>query len=241
MDTIKKILVICDNRLEAIRKFNSFRKIASENYCPLYSMLSRRDMNMDIIKVYNNVTHRQIYQIEFISSECMGSLHGYSAAFVVDTTENPYVPHIVYHVMGPDTRKISYSELLNHFTSSSKYSLNYLYGLSASPWFIDDVDSKSLPYLVWHHSGNTLGHATMETRDDGVYANCSLNDSLDAFSYAIERLGMQPSNLQIKKVIFNDPATIVYWEDGTKTVVKAMDGETFDKEKGLAMTISKKV
>lgn len=43
----------------------------------------------------------------------------------------------------------------------------------------------------------------------------------------------------IKKVIFNDPATIVFWSDGTKTVVKCHD-EEFDPEKGLAMAISKK-
>lgn len=46
-------------------------------------------------------------------------------------------------------------------------------------------------------------------------------------------------HLRIKKVIFNDPATIVYWPDGTKTVVKA-EGEAFDPEKGLAMAIAKK-
>lgn len=45
---------------------------------------------------------------------------------------------------------------------------------------------------------------------------------------------------EIKKVIFNDPATIVLWKDETKTVVKAQDKEEFDKEKGLAMPISKK-
>ena len=43
----------------------------------------------------------------------------------------------------------------------------------------------------------------------------------------------------IKKVIFNGPATIVFWDDGTKTVVKA-ENEEVDKEKGLAMAISKK-
>ena len=43
----------------------------------------------------------------------------------------------------------------------------------------------------------------------------------------------------IVKVIFNDPATIVFWGDGTKTVVKAVN-ETFDPEKGLAMAIAKK-
>lgn len=48
-------------------------------------------------------------------------------------------------------------------------------------------------------------------------------------------------NMQrIKKVIFNDPATIVFWSDGTKTVVKRGENDTFDPEKGLAMAISKK-
>lgn len=45
----------------------------------------------------------------------------------------------------------------------------------------------------------------------------------------------------IKKVIFNNPATIVYWKDGTKTVVKCQDDDRFDKEKGLAMAIVKKL
>lgn len=44
----------------------------------------------------------------------------------------------------------------------------------------------------------------------------------------------------IKNVIFNPPATIVFWNDGTKTVVKAKN-EDFDPEKGLAMAISKKM
>lgn len=45
---------------------------------------------------------------------------------------------------------------------------------------------------------------------------------------------------KIEKVIFNDPATIIFWNDGTKTVVKAND-ESFDAEKGMAMAISKKM
>ena len=45
---------------------------------------------------------------------------------------------------------------------------------------------------------------------------------------------------EIKNVIFNDPATIVFWEDGTKTVVKCQDGDEFDPEKGLVMAIAKK-
>ena len=44
---------------------------------------------------------------------------------------------------------------------------------------------------------------------------------------------------KIKDVIFKDPDTIVFWSDGTKTVVKAKY-EPFDKEKGLAMAFMKK-
>ena len=44
----------------------------------------------------------------------------------------------------------------------------------------------------------------------------------------------------IKNVIFNNPATIVFWHDGTKTVVKCQEGDDFDPEKGLTMAIAKK-
>lgn len=44
----------------------------------------------------------------------------------------------------------------------------------------------------------------------------------------------------IKKVIFNDPATIVFWSDGTKTVVKCGENDEYDPEKGLAMAIAKR-
>ena len=47
-------------------------------------------------------------------------------------------------------------------------------------------------------------------------------------------------NIEIVKVIFNEPATIIIWDDGTKTIVKAQKGEVFDKEKGLAMAVVKK-
>lgn len=44
----------------------------------------------------------------------------------------------------------------------------------------------------------------------------------------------------IKRVIFNPPATIVYWSDCTKTVVKCNVNDIFDPEKGLAMAIAKR-
>ena len=45
----------------------------------------------------------------------------------------------------------------------------------------------------------------------------------------------------IKKVIYNDPATIIFWSDGTKTVVKCMEDEDYDPEKGFMAAVTKKV
>ncbi len=48
------------------------------------------------------------------------------------------------------------------------------------------------------------------------------------------------STASIKNVIFAPPATIVYWSDGSKTVVKCSEKDVFDPEKGLAMAIAKR-
>ena len=47
-------------------------------------------------------------------------------------------------------------------------------------------------------------------------------------------------NYRIKDVIFSGPCTIVLWKDGAKTIVRC-ENEFFDREKGLAMAICKKV
>ena len=81
-------------------------------------------------------------------------------------------------------------------------------------------------------------------------------DNIDALIYYIKGSNKSPSANKetsersyymhydirrfIKKVKFNPPATIVFWTDNTKTVVKCK-GEDYDPEKGLAMCICKKV
>ena len=44
----------------------------------------------------------------------------------------------------------------------------------------------------------------------------------------------------IKDVLYKDPATIIFWKDGTKSVV-VCDAEEYDPEKGFAMAACKKV
>lgn len=78
-------------------------------------------------------------------------------------------------------------------------------------------------------------------------------DHLDTMRYSLLNNGIQNkdeiksfinkafgSGLVIKNVIFNEPATIVFWSDGTKTVVKCQNGDIFDPEKGIAMAYMKK-
>lgn len=62
------------------------------------------------------------------------------------------------------------------------------------------------------------------------------------FNIELVRERLKENNMpEIMDVIFNEPATIVLWKDGTKTVVKCGKRDNYDKEKGLAMCIVKKI
>ena len=45
----------------------------------------------------------------------------------------------------------------------------------------------------------------------------------------------------ITKVIHNNPATIVFWNDGTKTVARIQDGEAYEPTTGLMVCVLKKM
>lgn len=81
--------------------------------------------------------------------------------------------------------------------------------------------------------------------DVDVTADCYIKwlyKSPSANKETTERSNYMPTDIRrfIKKVKFNPPATIVFWTDNTKTVVKC-SGEDYDPEKGLAMCICKKM
>ena len=72
----------------------------------------------------------------------------------------------------------------------------------------------------------TADRATAKCLINSIYGAASMNNNSYVF---------------LMRVIYNDPATIAFWSDGTKTIVKAQPGDIFDPEKGLAMVIAKKV
>lgn len=64
-----------------------------------------------------------------------------------------------------------------------------------------------------------------------------LSDSFrDGWNAAIEHIFQTP-----ERVIFNGPATVVYWEDGTKTVVRCQSGDAFVPETGVMAAMLKKL
>lgn len=71
----------------------------------------------------------------------------------------------------------------------------------------------------------------LDISDGGRTISNAIKD-IYPFSFLIPR---------IKKVIFNPPATIVLWKDGTKTVVKCMEGDSFSEWTGLSLCICKKL
>ena len=64
----------------------------------------------------------------------------------------------------------------------------------------------------------------------------------DWISTALAKSKERYSNIiKVEKVIFNKPATIVFWSDNTKTVVVCGENDTYDPEKGFFIACAKKL
>ena len=81
-------------------------------------------------------------------------------------------------------------------------------------------------YIRWREAESLTDAATSIFSDAMVFFG--LTSTSNAYS------------LDIKDVIFNNPATIVLWSDGTKSVVKCQERDEYSREVGLALCIAKK-
>lgn len=59
--------------------------------------------------------------------------------------------------------------------------------------------------------------------------------------FNLEENNMSRKSLEVKKVIYSGPCTIVIWADDSKTIVRCQDGDRYSKEVGLLMCLAKKV
>ena len=92
-------------------------------------------------------------------------------------------------------------------------------------------------------SGNykaTINSCTL-TADDFAKA-CSVapppNNAYFDFDSFFQSLYAYP---KVKRVVYHEPATIVFWTDDTKTVVKCIDGQPYEKYAGFCAAVTKKV
>ena len=84
-------------------------------------------------------------------------------------------------------------------------------------------------------------HITLKDEDFLDAIRYCYNDilSVEKYKASIELRVDIPG--MIDRVIFNDPATIIIWKDGSKTVVKRSDDDVWDPEKGFCMAVIKKL
>lgn len=67
------------------------------------------------------------------------------------------------------------------------------------------------------------------------------NDTICTYKTYIDLPAAKQTPTLSKPPIFNPPATICYWTDGTKTVVKCQEGDPYSPEAGLALCYMKKI
>ena len=84
-------------------------------------------------------------------------------------------------------------------------------------------------------------HVTLKDEDFLDAIRYCYNDilSVEKYKASIELRVDIPG--MIDRVIFNDPATIILWKDGSKTVVNRSDDDIWDPEKGFCMAVIKKL
>lgn len=97
--------------------------------------------------------------------------------------------------------------------------------------------------VIWKEADSLTGAAVPILVDvrTKIRSTCdSVIDKYVAVDIAVTNDLYDRMSLTIKDVIFNPPATIVFWMDGTKTVVKDQGEVFYDPEKGMAMAVAKK-
>ena len=132
---------------------------------------------------------------------------------------------------------------------------------------INYPQGKPFEVTVFHYEGRPVGKVlSTEMRYDGgmnadveLYSGISASDLITTpemirrkeVAYRLSRAAAyglftpvkkeKTLSMTIKKVIFSPPATIIIWDDNTKTIVKAQEDEPYDPEKGMAMCIAKHI
>ena len=112
------------------------------------------------------------------------------------------------------------------WTLKTFYNIDAVYGKKE---LIDLLFEKFPEYMIPRKKGSLQRYISEQTKD---------KEFIDPTAFDIPpKTKYIP---EIKNVYFNDPVTIVLWDDGTKTMVRCQDGDFYSAETGLAVCIAKK-
>lgn len=102
-----------------------------------------------------------------------------------------------------------------------------LYGVQ-----LDDRDNpKSVRGIFWFREDELLH----------VFDNTKFSNTLKSIRKATAMTNPNPEPSLVEKVIVNGPKTIVFWNDGTKTIVSCREGEEFDIYTAFCAALAKKM
>lgn len=133
---------------------------------------------------------------------------------------------------------------LHKIAINTRYGLNCYVHEAVSDAIMDTARLACIPYNDVLNAYRRMGLITSNSAGEPV-KNYIMEDTDMIYALTTKMTSRGGARwlaaLEPKKIHFNGPATIVEWNDGTKTVVKCQRGDTFDPLTGVAMCCMKKM
>lgn len=88
----------------------------------------------------------------------------------------------------------------------------------------------------YFNSAKAMANVMLNSKFVWGYPTCNIREN----KFSQSKTTTTPNKIpNIKQVYFNEPVTVVLWENGDKTIVRCQNGDTYSKESGLAIAIMK--
>ena len=131
-----------------------------------------------------------------------------------------------------DTKLASFKQMIKNFADKNdiRYEVYTTTSKKSTEVKLGTIYKYKSYVVVWDEAPN-LSEAAARIFADAIH-EFKLKDNITT--------AVKSPAFEIKNVIFSNPATVVLWEDGTKTVVKCQEDDIYDEHTGLALCIAKK-
>ena len=103
---------------------------------------------------------------------------------------------------------------------------------------LEELGEELCEFCAYTEYGEYKANTGPHNLCEGAYCGETYENYIDNYTDSKQR--EMETIMENKEVIFNKSATIVKWSDGTKTVVKCSESDTFDEEKGFLMAYFQK-